>query len=262
MMKHDEQDRTQRHLKLALAAKPIDGATPFVDLIDSGMSSFNARQLSLACRLLARQLAAGDTRIGLSLSGALIPAGFGRSCLVPLIRSGFIDWVVSTGANLYHDLQMALGFEMFAGSPHADDTALRDDGVIRIYDLYFKSEALYTTDAFIRDLFRRFFSEGKIGGKVSSSVVHEALGRELLRLDPRSGEFSVLAAAAEMGVPLHTSSPGDSGIGLNLAALYLDGVDMCVEPSIDVNETAAYVYQAKRTGGKSAVVILGGGSPK
>ncbi len=255
-------ERTNKHLRMALKPVAIDGQMTVSNLIDQCMVSFNARQLRAACRLYAEVLAQNNTRIGLSLSGALIPAGLGGSCLAPMLRLGFVDWIVSTGANLYHDIQMALGFEMHAGAAFTDDTMLRDDGVVRIHDLYFDAQALFDTDKFIRDTLRTLVAEGKLKGTVSSADIHRALGNQLLRLYPRAAVHSVVATAASLGVPLHTSASGDSGIGMNIAALCLEGVDLRIDPSFDVNETASYVYAAKRDGGKSAVVILGGGSPK
>ena len=79
-------------------------------------------------------------------------------------------------------------------------------------------------------------------------------------LNPHSSR-SLLAAAHRAGVPIFTSSPGDSSIGMNLAALQLEGSKLRIDPLRDVNQSAAIVYDAKRKG-KSAVFILGGGSPK
>jgi len=255
-------DPACRHLRRPLAPHPISEGTTILELVDGTMTAFNARQLAAACQLYAEQLAADNVRIGMSLSGALVPAGLGRSCLVPMIRRGMIDWMVSTGANLYHDLQMALGYQMYFGTPHANDTQLRNDGVVRIYDLFFESEALYTTDQFIRDTFRRLVTKREITDRISSADIHFWLGQELLQRSLALREFSVLAAAADVGLPIHTASPGDSGIGMNLAALQVEGIHVQVEPSIDVNETAAYVYDIKHAGGRSAVLILGGGSSK
>ncbi len=232
------------------------------EFVDGCLSSFNAGRLSEACRLFATRIATKDTCIGLSLSGALVPAGLGRSSLVPMIRAGYVDWMTSTGANLYHDLHYILGFDMFKGNPNADDEVLREDGVVRIYDLYFDADALYDTDAFVRNLFRRLSKEGRLGESMSSADVHWHLGAELLRLNPASCEYSVLAQACKSGVPIHAPSPGDSSIGMNLAALALEGIDVRIDPSRDVNETAGYVYAAKCAGEKTAIVLLGGGAPK
>ncbi len=235
---------------------------PFERLIDVCMTSFNARSLRRACALFAEKILTPKTVVGLSVAGALVPAGLGQSCLVPLVRNGFVDWISSTGANLYHDLQIALGCRMFAGSAHSDDKELRDAGLVRIHDVVFDAESLFTTDAFIRDLFRDVAKNARTELPVSSADVHYHIGAALLKRNKRLVGTSLLAAAAAARVPIHTPSPGDSGIGMNIAALSLEGVNWRLDPSLDVNETAAYVYHAKRQGGRSAVVILGGGSPK
>jgi deoxyhypusine synthase len=232
------------------------------DMVEQCFSSFNARSLSDACRLFASRIVAEDVLVGWSLAGALVPAGLGRSSLTPMIRAGYVDWLVSTGANLYHDLHFSLGFDMFRGSPSVDDGKLLDDGVVRIHDLYFKADALYRTDAFIRDTFRRLAAEGNLDLPLSSADLHRILGEELLRIDPRAAEHSILAAAWEADVPVHTPAPGDSSTGMNLAALALEGIDLPLDPWKDINETAAYVYDAKTDGRKTAVVLLGGGTPK
>ncbi len=254
--------REANHLREVLKTVPIDGTMTVASLIEGAMASFNGRQLASACKVLAARLQANDTLIGVSLSGALVPAGVGPSCLIPLMRAGFIDWMVSTGANLYHDIQIALGFDMYVGDSHADDKVLRDDGVVRIFDLFFDAQGLYTTDEFIRDTMRHWVKSGELAGQVSSAQLHNALGVALLKRDARHADTSVLACAASLGIPVYTSSPGDSGIGMNLAAVHLEGVNLSVEPSLDVNETASFVYAAKHGGEKSAVLILGGGSPK
>ena len=113
--------------------------------------------------------------------------------------------VISTGANLYHDLHYALNFTLHRGSPFLDDVELHAQGVIRIYDVLFPAEVLLETDAYIRDFLAR---EG-FEGPVSSAELHNRLGRDLLLRQPACEEYSVLAKAAAAGVPIYTSSPGD-----------------------------------------------------
>lgn len=228
------------------------------DLIDQCFTSFNARGLRDACRLYTERILKENTTVGLSLSGALVPAGLGRSCLIPLIKGGYIDWMISTGANLYHDLHFCLGYSMYEGSSLVDDTVLRKDNVIRIHDIFFEADALFDTDLFIRQLFRQI----NLDSPISSAELHRIIGDILLERWPDSHNYSVLAAAAKMDVPVHTSSPGDSSTGMNLAALALEGFTTIVDPNQDVNLTAAWVYDAKKSKGKTAAIILGGGSPK
>ena len=123
-------------------------------VIDEAFLSYNAGRLREACRLFATKMLADDAVVGLSLSGALTPAGLGISCLAPLVEAGFIDWIVSTGANLYHDTHFALGMDMHQSRPGLDDRRLRENHVIRIYDIVFDYENLLGTDRFYRTLCR------------------------------------------------------------------------------------------------------------
>jgi deoxyhypusine synthase len=168
--------------------------------------------------------------------------------------------MVSTGANLYHDTHFGLGLKMFQGSAQADDVALREAGVVRIYDIFFDYRVLLSTDTFFRELAR----QEEFQHSMSSAEFHYRAGRyvaereRVLKLVRRS----LLAAAHEYALPVYTSSPGDSSIGMNLALLEIEGYKLRLDPLADVNETAAIVYSAKAQGMNSAVFILGGGSPK
>jgi len=230
------------------------------ELIERTFLAYNAGRLREGARLLSERMLKPDVTVGLSLSGALTPAGLGVSCIVPLLKAGFVDWIVSTGANLYHDAHFGLGLPMHAGSPFLDDRVLRDEGVVRIYDVLFGYEVLLDTDAF----FRRVLDLPEFQAEMGTAEFHYRLGRYMAEREKAlgQGEVSVLAAAWRYGVPVYTSSPGDSSIGMNVAAMRLGGRGVTFDVSLDVNETAAIVYDAKRRGGKSAVWILGGGSPK
>ncbi|MDD5760953.1 MAG: deoxyhypusine synthase [bacterium] len=239
---------------------PVGKRMPASELIERTFLAYNAGRLREGARLLSGRMLKPDVTVGLSLTGALTPAGLGVSCIVPLLKAGFVDWVVSTGANLYHDAHFGLGLPMHAGSPFLDDRVLRDEGVVRIYDVLFDYEVLLDTDAF----FRQVLDLPEFQAQMGTAEFHYRLGRYMAEREKTlgQGEVSVLAAAWRYGVPVYTSSPGDSSIGMNVAAMRLGGRGVTFDVSLDVNETAAIVYDAKRRGGKSAVWILGGGSPK
>jgi deoxyhypusine synthase len=238
----------------------LDGRAPLPRVIDEAFLSYNAGRLREACRLYATKMLAEDSTVGLSLSGALTPAGLGISCLVPLVEAGFIDWIISTGANLYHDTHFALDMEMHQARPGLDDLALREHQVIRIYDIVFDYENLLGTDRFYRTLCRGEAFQKTLG----TAEFHYLVGKYLAAREDETGRRgrSLLAAAYRAGVPIFTSSPGDSSIGMNLAALMLEGSALRIDPLRDVNQSAAIVWDAKRQGGRSSVLILGGGSPK
>lgn len=237
---------------------PLAAGTPLVDIVEEACLSYNGGRLREACRLFVSKMLADDTTVGLSLSGALTPAGLGMSCLVPLIEAGFIDWIVSTGANLYHDTHFALGMDLHQSRPGLDDLKLREHQVIRIYDIVFDYENLLGTDKFFRTLCRGEAFQKLLG----TAEFHHLAGKYLDEREKAGGKKrSLWAAAHRCGVPIFTSSPGDSSIGMNLAALQLEGSVLRIDPLRDVNQSAAIVYDAKKAG-RSAVLILGGGSPK
>jgi deoxyhypusine synthase len=149
---------------------------------------------------------------------------------------------------------------MHQGTFQVDDVELREKGVVRIYDIFFDYHVLLDTDAF----FREIISGPEFQRTMSTAEFHFLCGKFLRAREDKLGlkHRSLLAAAWEYGVPVYTSSPGDSSIGMNVAAKALEGNKLLLDVNADVNETAAIVWDAKAAGGKSAVWILGGGSPK
>ncbi len=253
-------NRQARLMGKAIEPTPITGAETIPELVDNAFLAYNGGRLREACLLYSTKMLADDSTVGMSLTGAMTPAGLGMSCLIPLIEAGFVDWIVSTGANLYHDAHFALGLSMHRGSAQADDVLLREDGVVRIYDIFFDYRVLLETDAFVRDVSAR----PEFQRAMSTAEYHYLLGGYLRERERALGlrHRSLLTVAHEQGVPIYTSSPGDSSIGMNIAELSLQGHPLSLDVSADVNETAAIVLDTKRKGGKSAVVIVGGGSPK
>ncbi|HEX9038743.1 MAG TPA: deoxyhypusine synthase [Ktedonobacterales bacterium] len=233
-----------------------DRITPGIsaaDLIDSSFQAYNAGRLSEAARLYAGRMLdpEQDVTVCLTIAGAMTPAGVGGA-IITLMERGAIDFMVSTGANLYHDIHHALNFALHRGSFKLDDPDLHEAGVIRIYDVLFRDEVLLDTDKFLREIFVTFPQRA-----MSTAELHFHIGQRLLDVGV-APEQSVLAMAARWNVPIYTSSPGDSSIGMNLARNQLDGSALTIDPLYDVHETTAIVQAATRNG----VIILGGGSPK
>ena len=244
-----------------LSGKPIRyyrprGSADVRHLIDEGFQAFNAARLGEACRIFSDKMLApeNDTTIALTLAGAMTPAGLG-GCIVEMMERGLIDFVISTGANLYHDLHYALNFTLHRGSPFVNDVDLYEEGVIRIYDVLFPATVLLKTDAYVREFLVRWGHDGP----VSTAELHYAMGRDLIEHYPGCQDYSVVAAAAAAGVPIYTSSPGDSSIGMNIAYHELmNDSHLMIDPNKDVNEVCAFILAGKKNG----CVILGGGSPK
>jgi deoxyhypusine synthase len=239
---------------------PITGSMTVADLVETSFMAYNAARLREACQLYVERMLEDDVTVGLSLTGALTPAGLGMSAIIPLIENGFVDWVVSTGANLYHDTHFGIGLRMHRGNPQISDVVLREEGVVRIYDIFFEYDVLLSTDEF----YRKLIEGPEFQRDMSSAEFHYLCGKYIAERERvlGIGRKSVLAAAYEAAVPIYTSSPGDSSIGMNVAAKALTGNRLRFDVTADVNETASIVLAAKRAGGKSGVFILGGGSPK
>lgn len=241
--------------------QPISGKESLPDLIDRVFLAYNAGRLQESCRLFTEMMLQPDVTIGMSLAGALTPAGLGGAAVIPLIKAGFVDWIVGTGANLYHDMHHAMNLPLYRGSPHIPDTALRKVGVVRIYDILLDyNDVLMKTDHILRQILLQPEFEKEMG----TAELHYLLGKYCAEFEDQTGrkDVSVLAAAYRAGVPCYTSSPGDSTIGMNVAGLELRGSKLRMNPSRDVNETTGIVLDAKRKGHKTGVLLVGGGSPK
>jgi deoxyhypusine synthase len=249
--------------------QPISETTDIVTLIDN-MDAYNGGRLRAACHLIRNEYSKDDVTVGLSLAGALIPAGLGPSAIIPLMNHGFVDWMASTGANMYHDLHFAFNLPMHRGSHTVDDVDLRQKGITRIYDILFDYEdVLMETDRRLRKIMIRPEFQKEMGTR----EFYYHLGKVMNEYEQKNalGEVSVVAAAYRNGIPVFTSSPGDSTIGMNVAGLELlaeaaglqDLFRLKINPSMDVNDSTAIILNAKRyEHGKTAVILAGGGSPK
>jgi deoxyhypusine synthase len=225
------------------------------DLVDvyRRAGAFNGGRLAEGCDLFGRMIDSGAT-IALTVTGAMAPAGMGGA-IQAMIEAGFVDLVIATGANLYHDLHFALKLPVVQGHFQVDDRELYRAGIERIYDVFITEDSLLDTDAFVREALEK--APKALRGRVSTPQLHHYLGHLVLQHAPLP-EKSWVATAAKYDVPVFTSSPGDSSIGMNVAAMKLRGGETTVDPDLDVLQSTAIVYDAKVNG----VVILGGGSPK
>ncbi len=241
--------------------KNLNGKEKLTYIIDECFLAYNSARLKEACQLFTDKMLGKDVTIGMTLAGALTPAGLGCSSVIPLIKAGFVDWIVATGANLYHDMHFALNYPVHSGSFRFDDVDLRNNDLVRIYDVVIPySDGLMATD----ELLREMLIQPEFQKEMGTAELHYKLGKYCAEYERKHGlkDVSVLAAAYRAGVPCYTSSPGDSTIGMNFAGVELRGNKLRVNPSIDVNETTSYVLAAKRAGGKTGVLLWGGGSPK
>jgi deoxyhypusine synthase len=224
-----------------------------VDLLKyySSSGAYNGGRLAEACQIYEKMIRE-DATICLTLSGALTPAGLG-GFINQLIKNGLVDFIISTGANLYHDIHFALDLPVHQGDFRANDVELLKEKIVRIYDIFLPEETLLKTDEFIQKVSKDFSPEKA----VSSASFHRFLGEEIIAKCTNS-DFSVLATAAKHDVPIYTPSPGDSSIGMNLALLKMSNNEIIIDTDLDILETTAIVISSKKTG----AVELGGGAPK
>jgi deoxyhypusine synthase len=267
-MKHHHDKHSYLSGKRVLP-KPITKKSDVAGVIDN-MDAYNGGRLRAACQLLRDKYSQKDVTIGVSIAGALTPAGLGPSTIIPLMNHGFVDWLVSTGANMYHDMHFALNMPLFRGSHEVDDVDLHEKGVTRIYDILFDyQDVLMATDRILR----KIMLQPEFQKEMGTREYYHHLGKVLNEYEKKNkiGEVSVLAAAYRNGIPVFTSSPGDSTIGMNVAGLELlaesaglkGQFKLKINPSIDVNDSTAIILNAKRyEKGKTGVLLMGGGSPK
>src|SRR6266705_3599731 len=189
-----------------LSGPPIDppaitGRETAAELLERTFLAYNAARLREAARLLTERMLEDDVTVGLSMTGALTPAGLGMSAIIPLLEAGFVDWIVSTGANLYHDTHFGLGLSMHRGTFQADDVELREKGVVRIYDVFFDYRVLLDTDAF----FRQVIGGPEFQRAMSTAEFHHLCGKYVRAREESLGSKrrSLLAAAFEYGVPIY-----------------------------------------------------------
>ncbi|MBS1111052.1 MAG: deoxyhypusine synthase, partial [Anaeromyxobacteraceae bacterium] len=209
-----------------------------VDLVDvyRRAGAFNGGRLAEGCDLFGRMIDANAT-IALTVTGAMAPAGLGGA-IQAMIEAGFVDLVVSTGANLYHDLHFALELPVVQGHFQVDDRELYRAGIERIYDVFITEDSLLDTDAFVREALEK--APPELRGRISTPRLHDYLGKLVLQHAPQP-QRSWVATAAKYGVPIFTSSPGDSSIGMNVAAMKLRGGETTIDPDLDVLESTAIV---------------------
>ena len=246
-----------------IVPKPITKDYSVTDLIEKTFNAYNSGRIKDAAELIVKEYSKEDVTIGMSLAGALTPAGMASS-IIPLIEHGYVDWIVATGANMYHDMHYTFNLPLYEGSPNVDDCDLREVGVTRIYDVLFDYEnVLMETDRRLRKILTRKEFQKEMG----TQEFYHHLGKIMndVEQENKLGKVNILASAYRSGVPVFTSSPGDSTIGMNVAGLEIlsEKFKLRINPSIDVNESTAIVLNSKvYEKGKTAVILVGGGSPK
>ncbi len=234
--------------------KPTQPVAPNVNitaLLESmSKTGFQGRKLGESLGIWTDMLKDPECTILLGLSGAMIPAGM-QTCLIELVKHRFVDVIVSTGANIFHDTCEHLGVRHYLGHHHADDTALYEQGIDRIYDVFAYESQFRDIDAEIA----RFADEIAPFRGSSREFIAE-LGGWLNRQRPEGR--SLVATCAAEGVPIFIPALCDSSIGIGLVMARRRGVAVDVDQIADTDEITRIVEDATKTG----VVYIGGGVPK
>jgi len=250
-IQYEEKKMPNCYDRLQKIEPKIGGVKDVLELVDSlyESSAFNGRRVAEACHLYEKMISS-DTTICLTMAGAVTTAGLG-GIICSAIEKGLIDFIISTGANLYHDLHFALNLPVYRGDFRIDDRELLNERLVRIYDVFIPFDTLLKTDCFIRETFK------DLSFKTSTAEIHHHLGKRLIERGVEANR-SILSMAAIHQIPVYTPSPADSSIGMNLARLKLSDGKLVVDTDLDVLETAAIIYDSQLNG----AVMLGGGAPK
>ena len=230
----------------------LDPEMTIEDLVETySRTGFNGRRLGEAAKLYARMIREGAT-ICLTVSGAMAPVGFG-GIIKTLIERGFVDWMVTTGANVYHEDHFAWGLPVKQGSSEADDMKLYQKEIVRIRDVYINFyETLEAQDQVIQKMF-----EDELDEPFTTAEFCNIMGRAS-KENARHPERSFVTAAYEYDVPVYISTIKDSSLALNLAVHRLRGKRYDLDFVREITEQAAILYGSE----KSGIVEIGGGVPK
>jgi len=231
----------------------LDPKMTIEDLVEVFASSgFNGRQLGDAAKLYAKMIKE-DVTICLTVAGAMTPVGFG-GIIKTLIERGFVDWIVTTGANVYHEDHFAWGLPVKQGSFNVDDMKLFENEIVRIRDVYIKFyETLEVEDQIIQKMFGEDFPDESF----TTAEFCNLMGK-ISKEKAKFPEKSFITTAYEYDVPVYISTIKDSSLALNLAVHRLAGKKYNLDFVREILEQAAILYDSK----KSGILELGGGVPK
>lgn len=245
--------------------------TQLVDDVFDDMG-YNAKRLAEACHLFKSMLDE-DSTVCLTLAGAMTPVGLGGG-IIKMIEKGFVDWIVTTGANTYHDLHFAYKLPVHQGDYSADDNDLAQNDVVRIYDVYIDMQrTLIAQDKIIQALTGKAKEENKFPEKFSTAYYYKILGEGVLEtaLNP---ELSFIASASKNKVPVFVPGFADSSVGMGTSYLPIltnkssgsseldPGNFVDPSPTMDVLESAAIVHDSMMHDIPRGVLEVGGGVPK
>ncbi len=234
----------------------ISASMTVSDLIDLfGKTGYNARRLAEAAEIMIKMMES-DATVCLTIAGAMTPIGFGK-IISTMIENGFIDWIVTTGANVYHDLHFAYDLPVRQGHFDVDDDTLYSKQIVRIYDVYIKEiGTLQAQDIIMQKDIQDIYKKNKDIETGSTADLSYLIGKAASEKSKYS-EKSFMVSAYKSDVPVYIPALSDSSIGLNMLPLLLNE-KISINVIQDIAESAAILWKSDKSGG----IELGGGVPK
>lgn len=225
-------------------------------------TSFQSRTLARCADIFVAMLE--DPRrptIFLGLAGAMVPAGM-KGVIATMVKRNMVDIIVSTGANMYHDLVEALGEHHYLGSPDVDDRVLKEQGIDRIYDTFANESKFRMIDKMI-ELFANEMAKRDIGGVSSRFFLNQLGGFIDEKGRAEHKRCSIIWNCWRNSVPIFVPALNDSSLGLALTQHYVKFVEKGLRPlMLDEIRDNYELFQIKKTAPKTGVIYVGGGVPK
>ncbi len=245
MNNHDFGGKDIPHIKL----EPDTTIEELINIYSN--SGFNGRKLGEAAKLYAKMIDDNAT-ICLTISGAMTPVGFG-GIFKSLIERGFVDWIVTTGSNVYHEDHFAWGLPVKQGHHEVDDMILYEKNIVRIRDVFVKFyETLEAQDQIIQKIFADSLEK-----PFTTAEFCNKLGK-ITKYKSKYPHRSFISTAYEYDVPVYISTLKDSSLALNLAIQRIHNKQYNLDFVREIIEQGAILYNSK----KSGIVEIGGGVPK
>src|SRR5438874_10400836 len=215
-------------------------------------TSFQSRMLGKCYKIWLHMLSDPDRPIiFFGLSGAMIAGGM-RRLLRDLIAFHAIDVLVSTGANLSHDLYESLGGRHYMAHHHIDDPTLRKMRIDRVYDTYADDVTFTKADEFVEN-----FADSLQPGSYSSRELFQMMGERI------RDDYGILATAAKERLPIFSPALADSSIGMALTVYRNEKLKKSAPPAVyDASMDNIELMDLKRQFPKSGVIFIGGGTPQ
>ena len=247
----------------SFSGKKIDPPEVFAGMTVSqlielfGKTGYNARRLAEAAEIMIKMVESNAT-ICLTIAGAMAPIGFGK-IISAMIENGFIDWIVTTGANAYHDLHFAYDLPVRQGHFDVDDDILYSKQIVRIYDVYIKENGtLQSQDTIIQKNIQGIYQNKNKDMEIGSTADLSYFIGMAASEKSKYPEKSFMVSAFKSDVPVYIPALSDSSIGLNMLPLMMLNEKVSINVIQDIAESAAILWKSNKSGG----IELGGGVPK